>query len=219
MEEWHSKWKRLNDYIEDIKDLHYEPEEWNECYLSGYVKMPFTLENYNLIQYELAEKQMEMLKEKDQIKFNLITQVLTEFMFITIRPDPVKNISVKFLYDKVMKLLKSKYILDYLLVFEQAGDELENIGKGIHIHFIIKNKYRKYSELKKHLINTFSEISDRLDVAINIKNCKHSTDVSNRIEYMTGKKEGEDKQKKQEIDKVWRQRWNIEDFYGNINIG
>jgi len=108
--------------------------------------------------------------------------------------------------------------LDYLLVFEQRANVVSNAGDGLHIHFIIKNKYPKYCKLKKHLMGTFENMVGN-ERHINIKNCKHSTDVSNRIEYMTGKKEGEEKQKKQEIDKIFRERWNIEDYYGNINIG
>lgn len=222
IEELDDRLKRLDNWMTDLLDLYHYPDEWNECYFNfpAYVcNMPFSKENFNLIYENLADRQIKLIEERQELLSNKSTNILTEYMFITVRPDSKKNISVKWLYDKTMKLLKSKYVSDYLLVFEQSGKNISNVGDGLHIHFILKSKYRKYCELKKHLRTTYFDVSDKLDYAINIKNCKQSNDVSNRIKYMTGQKEGEEKQKKQEFDKIFRERWNIEDYYGNINIG
>ena len=216
MEDWNNRWKKLNNYIDDLRDMYYYPEEWNEAYDNGYVKLPWTEENYNLIQFELAEKQIDLLTEKQQLLFNKKQNTLSEYMFITINPKP--DISVKTLYDKLMKLFKSVNILNYLMVLEQRGNDVSNIGKGLHTHFIIKNKYPKFCKLRKHLDGLFGDIVGN-SRHIDIKNCKHSTDVSNRLKYMLGQKEGEDKQIKQYYDKIWRDEKGIEDYYGDKDIG
>jgi len=222
MDDWFERFNKLNNWIEDLKDMYFNPDEWNECYEYNpdYVcNMAFSKENFNLIYENLVERQLKLLDEKQKLLSNTSTNILTEFMFITIRPQPKKHISVKTLYDKTFKLLKSKYISDYLLVFEQAGYCVSTVGDGLHIHLIIKNKYRKYCELKKQLKTLYFDISDNLEYAINIKNCKTIYDIEKRKKYMIGQKEGEEKQIKQEYDKVFRQQWNVEDYYGNINIG
>lgn len=222
MDEWDDKFKELDRWMEDLKDMYHYPDEWNECYKNwpAYVcNMPFSKENFNLIYENLAARQIELIEERQELLSNKSTDILTEFMFITVRPDPKKNITLKWLYDKTFKYLKSKCVSDYLLVFEQASECVSNMGQGLHVHFLIKSKYRKYCELRKHLRSTYFDCSDKLDFAINIKNCKTIHDVEKRKKYMLGAKDGQEKQQKVEIDKLWRQRWNIEDFYGNINIG
>ena len=222
MEEWNDRFRELDRWIEDLKDMYYYPDEWNECYINwpDYVcNMPYSKENFNLVYEYLTDRQIRMNEERLELLANKSTNILTEFMFITVRPQPKKNISVKWLYDKTLKLLKSKCVSDYLLVFEQAGRCVSEMGEGLHVHFIIKSKYRKYCELRKQLRTTYFDCSDYLDTAINMKNCKTIHDVEKRKKYMLGAKDGLEKQHKVEIDKLWRQRWNIEDFYGNINIG
>lgn len=222
MEEWNDRFNELNRWMEDLKDMYHYPDEWNECYYNNprYVcNMPFSKENFNLLYENLIDRQIKLIEEKQELLSNKSTNILTEYMFITIRPQPKKNISVKWLYDKTMKLLKSKCVSDFLLVFEQSSKTVSNAGEGLHVHFIIKSKYRKYCELRKQLRTTYFDCSDYLDTAINIKNCKTIHDVEKRKKYMLGQKEGLEKQHKQEIDKYFRQRWNIQDFYGNINIG
>jgi hypothetical protein len=217
MEDWNNRWLQNQADIIDIKNMENEPQEWNECYKRDIlVKTEYSYANWLNMFEELTYKQCDLLAEKQALIFNKPKNILTEFMFITINPKP--EISVKTMYDKIMKLFKSVNIIDYLMVIEQRGDNVSNAGHLPHYHFLIKHKYPKYCKLRKHLDGLFGETIGH-EKHINIKNCQHSTDVSNRVEYMTGKKEGEEKQKKQEIDRIFRERWGIEDYYGNINIG
>jgi len=215
MEEWNNRFKKLNDYFLDLKELYLYPEEWNEAYYNNYVKLPWTTENYNLIQQELAEKLLILTDEKDKILFNKLDRTLTEYMFITINPKP--NTSVKTMYDKSMKIFKSKCVSNYLMVLEQRGKSVSEVGTGLHTHFILQHKYRKYGELRKHLQRLFGDIVGN-DKHICIRCCKTKQDVVNRKNYMINQKEGEDKQIKQIWDKVFRQEWGIEDYYGDIDI-
>lgn len=210
----HIKLKRIDDYLNDIKDLFLFPNEWNEAYENNYVKLPHSYENYNLIFQEYVEKYMEIQKQtKTPLQYK---NILTDIMFITLSPK--NDTTVKTLYDKQTKFLKSTHVKDFLWVMEQAGRSTDEAGKNIHLHMLIKHTYKKYSKLKDHLKRLYGDVCGT-ESAYNIKSCKNVTDVSNRITYMIGDKEGEDKQGKQKIDKIWREQWNILDYYGNINIG
>ena len=201
-----------------MKELYLYPEEWNEAYYNNYVRLPWTAENYNLIQQENAEKLLALSAEREQILFNKTDKTLTEYMFITINPDPKFNISVKTMYDKCMKIFKSKCVSNYLMVLEQRGKSVSEVGNGLHTHFLIQHKYRKYCELRKHLHRIFGDVIGN-DKHIWIRCCKTITDVENRKKYMLGQKEGDDKQIKQQWDIVFRLDKGIEDYYGDKDIG
>ncbi len=204
---------RLNNYILDIKELYLSEKEWNECYDNGYVSYTHSTDNYQKLMLELVDKQFEYLK-KDRQTLGPIKK-LTEYMFITLSPKD--TVSIKSLYDKTMKMVKNKTILEYLFVFEQRSKDINKIH-GIHMHILIKHKFPKYSRLFKQLESTYKDTVGNI-YNYNFLDIKHNDtnrDVMNRVEYMIGDKKDLDKQEKQNIDKMWRQRWNIAEYYGVV---
>ncbi len=204
---------RLNNYILDIKELYLSEKEWNECYDNGYDSYTHSTDNYQKLMLELVDKQFEYLK-KDRQTLGPIKK-LTEYMFITLSPKD--TVSIKSLYDKTMKMVKNKTILEYLFVFEQRSKDINKIH-GIHMHILIKHKFPKYSRLFKQLESTYKDTVGNI-YNYNFLDIKHNDtnrDVMNRVEYMIGDKKDLDKQEKQNIDKMWRQRWNIAEYYGVV---
>lgn len=205
-----------NSHFDDIKYNEDEPSEWNEMWKWGYFTYPYDEFRGVNAEMELAiDRQFQLIKQHTKLMFEKPKIELTEYMFITINPDPSLNISVKALYDKLCKSCKSTRIYEYLFVLEQRGKDTDEIGKGMHAHILIKHRFPKYCKLKEHFNNNFKSIVGN-DKHIYILNCKNVSDVSKRIEYMTGKKNDEEKKIKQDIDKLWRQRWGIKDYYGNM---
>ena len=135
-------------------------------------------------------------------------------MFITISPQ--KDVSVKTLYDKTNKMVKNKTIESYLYVFEQREQEDVNKAYGLHMHILIKHKFTKYSRFISQIKSTYSGVVGDVNNPrfIDIKYCKEMQDVYNMVEYMIGEKKDPIKQKKQNIDKLWRERWGIKEYYG-----
>jgi len=207
-----TKLERLNIYFEDIKQLYYDPKEWNECYENGYVIYPHSSDNYQKLMLELIDKQREYINETSGI----IQRKLTEYMFITVSPK--KDVSIKTLYDKTIKMVNNKTILSYLFVFEQREMNDVNNAYGIHMHILIKHKFPKYSRFLKQIKSTYQDTVGDVNNPrfVDIKCCKEMRDVYNRVEYMIGEKHGEEKQKKQSIDKLWREKWGIDEYYGVV---
>lgn len=207
-----TKLQRLNTYFEDIKELYYDQKEWNECYENGYVPYPHSTDNYQKLLLELVDKQKQYIAETS----GLPQRKLTEYMFITVSPK--QDVSIKTLYDKTIKMVRNKTILSYLFVFEQREMNDVNNAYGLHMHLLIKHKFPKYSkfisQIKSTYQNTVGDVNNPR--FIDIKHCKEMRDVYNMVEYMIGEKVGEDKQKKQNIDKQWREKWGIEEYYGVV---
>lgn len=220
MEDWNVRWLQNQADIIDIKNMENKPEEWNECYKRNIlVDREYSYSNWLNMFIDLTYKQMELLEEKKQMAFSKKRgNEINEYMFITCNPDPKYNLSVRAMYDKLCKLCKSTRIIEYLFSIEQRGATLEEMGHGIHAHILIKHKFPNFCKLQGHFYNAFKTVIENIK-HIDIKHCKNVIDVRHRISYIKGDKLKLEKQEKVEIDKIWRKQWNIEDYYGNINIG
>lgn len=136
-------------------------------------------------------------------------------LFITINPRPDVSLEE---FIKVMNKFKSKvWIEDYIYVYEQRGTTAQESGKGFHSHILLwKPDNKKSHEVIRETKNTFKNICSIDNPSIlNIKNCKDE-DIEKRKNYMLGHKNIEtdpSKQVKQEIDLIWRERNNIENYY------
>jgi len=132
-------------------------------------------------------------------------------LFITInpRPDDFKKTMIKF---------KSKvWIENYIYVFEQRGTTEAESGRGFHSHILLwKPDSKKSHEVVRETKNTFKNICSIDNPSIlNIKNCKEE-DIPKRKNYMLGQKNIENdpsKAIKQEIDCIWRERNNLQEYY------
>lgn len=136
-------------------------------------------------------------------------------LFITINPRPDVSLDE---FIKSMNKFKSKvWIEDYIYVYEQRGTTEQESGKGFHAHILLwKPDNKKSHEVIRETKNTFKNICSIDNPSIlNIKNCKDE-DIEKRKNYMLGHKNTEidpSKQVKQEIDLIWRERNNIENYY------
>ena len=87
----------------------------------------------------------------------IVSQAITEItqenkydtdksMFLTIRPSD--KMDMKRFKEMVRKLLDKKILRSYLLVYEQKGDSYSTLGKGKHIHALLRFNYNM--EMKSH---------------------------------------------------------------------
>lgn len=161
-----------------------------------------------------------MVKLEKDVQIDKEYTVLTDYMYLSVCPPEGTPLEV--LHKAIEKYLKKVKILEYLYVIEQRGEVDEEIGQGLHAHILIYHTYTSYSSLKRDYYNTFKNIIDihhKLTYKwLNIKHNNTDQDVRNRIEYMTGVKKDEVKQKKQIYDKIYREKFNLKQSYGNLQI-
>ena len=146
------------------------------------------------------------------------------FITITTTQDKDKNQFIT----QVEKLFGCSVIDKGYLVFEQRGDSMETIGKGIHAHILAFRDNKKYNHSK--FMNRFLDRLVKLDInktyksikylkliaqkqssTFSFQNIKNET-VQKKIAYMEGDKNDE-KLEKVKFDKIFRKQYNLSNIY------
>ncbi len=169
---------------------------------------------------DLLGAKMVKIKEYEQsVKVKLKEKTAKEhnnaFVFITINPNEATTLTQ--LQEKVEKFVNRNMFSAYRYVYEQRGSTEKDMGQGFHAHILLKrNLDYKPSKIALNTKNTFKGITnvDNPNI-LNIQHIGHDF-AQDKDEYMTGVKTGEGKDKKQEIDKLFRKKNNLESVYGEV---
>lgn len=166
----------------------------------------------------LGEKYTKLKKkEKDLnevIQKNLAVEHNNGFVFITVNPRD--DVSFQDFDKQVRKLIKRNMFGGALAVYEQRGKTEKEIGKGFHAHILAsRNLNYKPSKVAKNSRNTFKDVCNvKASHLLNIQFIGPDF-ASDKQEYILGtNKTGDDKDLKQNIDKLWRSQFGIDDYLG-----
>ncbi len=211
---------------EDVKKIHAIREATElQFYKNKYLKL------LNM-KYELKDLGVQMAKVKDredelkrQIKEKNAREHNNSHLFITINPKAIKSfgkeppditIHLEHFVKKVVKFINRNFCDEAYAVIEQRGSKETEIGKGYHAHIALKRNvdYRP-SDIVKGAKNTFKDCCDtKKPELLNIR--IHGEDFhKDKMEYIQGIKTGEGKDKKQEMDILFRKKYNLEIVYKN----
>ncbi len=151
----------------------------------------------NYLMYDLRR----IRKNRDKRKGN------TAHVFITISFPDTKGI-----LGKHGKIGKKKWVSqnEYHYSIEQRGDTVETMGKGMHIHILIKDLRKRRSHIIRELASTFNIKKNFIDVRQSNKAGLYEI----RKNYIMGVKT-QDKMKKVAIDRIFRQKNNLRQYYTN----
>jgi len=200
-------------YLKDYANIQRNFRIWCD----GEEPPPEEYEKYTDTLMMLLFKHQEYVKLN---KFDNASMSLTQYMFITISPP--NNVPLDVSHKQFKKFVRKTNFTEYLYVIEQRGECSLTVGTGIHYHTLVKTSYDCFSHLKRDTHSTFKNIinidNNQINQIINFKVCKDMTDVKNRIEYMTGVKRPESKQERQKYDKLFREKNNLQSYYGKINL-
>ncbi len=141
----------------------------------------------------------------------------TLYLWLTISPDEKKTTLEKFV-SKLHQVSQRKMIKEFYYVIEQRGKEENEIGKGYHAHMLLERSidYRQ-DKFIKNLKNSFKTMTNTED--FHLFNFYFIPDefYDDKIEYMLGTKTGEEKDLKQKIDVLFRQKYNLSTYYTNAS--
>lgn len=112
----------------------------------------------------------------------------TEWMFVTVNPR--NDVTLEDFQIKIDKLLKKKWIDNYIYCIEQRSVE-PNVYSGIHTHMLIHNSVnKKFSEFKREFVSTVNSICDAQNPSIlNFRSVKDDSDLKKMISYIKGSKD------------------------------
>ncbi len=135
--------------------------------------------------------------------------------FITINPKPETKLST--LQKAMDKFLAKEWIQgDVYYTYEQRGENPDECGKGLHCHILLERNGKRPSHLTRETFNTFKNLygkrpKDKI-ISNDYKFYGH-TFLHDKIEYMKGNKWDESKSNKISIDKIFREKSNLQLYY------
>lgn len=157
--------------------------------------------------YDELIPDLKIIRESKDDKFK------SNYLFITINPRPSVNL-IEFT-NLLAKSVTKSWICKYLYVIEQRSDNEDELGKGFHAHMLIDKGDYRFSHANREFASTFKKVCDIQNFhTFNFALCKES-DLSKRQNYMLGRKADIEKHKKQDMDILFRKRYNFSDYYGD----
>lgn len=130
-----------------------------------------------------------------------------KIFWITINPP--SNIDVRKFINRVHSSTECPYMPNMRYTFEQRGETLDEMGKGLHVHILVDKK-PKYSP--KNIINNLSSFFklDKPSIDVRVYPAHFRQD---KIEYLSGNKDDKSKNLKLEIDKKFRAHYSLNTIY------
>lgn len=151
---------------------------------------------------------------KMKLKEKLAKENNNGYFWITINPKPA--VTLETFRKKIVKLINRKLFDNVTYVYEQRGKTISAAGTGFHCHILAKRNlnYKPY-KCKECVQNTMKNI---------VGNAKNPQQLNiqvigpdfrkDKMEYILGQnKTGLGKDLKQNIDIIWRKKYNIKEYY------
>lgn len=207
------KYATTEDQLKLVSFITAETEELTKRKFKKLLEQDFELGKIDALHTAMRDKIKEnngIISEKRAVESN------TKYFFITISFDP------KIKLDKI-KIFHKKFITKgcfnkCLGVLEQRGTpETNDIGKGVHAHYLVERNYISYKpftmkrNIKKSCKNFVGNVES--DKFVHFKACCEEF-ARDKQDYILKGKYGETKDKKQEGDKIFREKNNIEEYLG-----
>jgi len=150
-------------------------------------------------------------KKKDDLGGNWLS--------ITLRPG--NEHSHRFTEFKTLceeKYLNRAFFIERKWCWEQKGETPEEMGKGYHIHILAKVKRPSFkTELIRDTFRTFKKflLGEQPDAFIKVKYVDSIEYFNNLLTYMDGIKSDIEKEASVAMDKPWRAKYGLNDWYGD----
>lgn len=177
-------------------------------------------EQQNILRIALQRKVLKTIHTNPSTERKEISTY--SYCFITVNPQPL--ITLKDFQKNIDKMLQKKWLTQYVYVLEQRGTCEEELGKGFHLHMIImKPEGKSQAHCIREIASTFKKQCDTSNYHCYNTKWINEEEYKRKLEYILGTKESTEennKQLKQEYDKIWREKCQIQPFYFlNIDIG
>lgn len=134
--------------------------------------------------------------------------------FISIRPDD-RVCTFEEFYDFCRKFAARKCHIQFTLTFEQKGEVEQDLGKGFHFHMVSNMTQTSQPEVLRDVKSTFNKLIESLKIAANCIQVTTTRNPDDIIEKYLTDYESIDghKNKTKEMDKLWREKMNLEKAY------
>ncbi len=120
----------------------------------------------------------------------------------------------------IAKVITKKWLTKWWYCYEQRGESIETAGDGVHIHFLFYRGSKRPCACKSEILNSYNHLQGRplRKVMDNDMLFYPFEFLDDKIAYMSGHKWDEDKQKKIEIDKMFRDKNKLKNLYSSEDL-
>ncbi len=156
----------------------------------------------------------KLLDERQTLREEQAKRLGTLWLWLTVSPnDKVEFLDFK---KKIESFANRKMFKEYFYVFEQRSQEKETAGMGFHAHLLLKrNISYKQNKIVSNSKNSFKNMTKVNDFNIFHFHWCPDEYLDDKMEYMTGAKTGSEKDIKQLIDVIFREKYNLDNYYTN----
>lgn len=184
-------------------------------------KLLIKKQNWDLLKQDYCTRSIEAMQYlqllQDEDSVGCSTADLYGF-WITITPDHETKDPIHLLQRCAEKICRKKGISKFIYTFEQTGDSQETMGYHPHVHILVErsitNQGGEPNKLKKGIDQTIkSFFKDKHNTLIKPQK-KGKEHV--RIQYCQGFKSDKMKENALQIDKLWRSKNSLKDYYTNF---
>lgn len=152
-----------------------------------------------------------LISEEVNTKIQKITKKKTKINAYLITINSKTNTSIEDLVKCVDRAKVKKWIALTKYCYEQRSETIKEF-KGFHCHMLVIGNRKKYkTDIINEFFNTCKNIATK--GAINVKYLKTQKDVDKVTSYIRGEKADKLKQVKIDVDKVFRKKSGLNEFY------
>lgn len=179
----------------------------------GFRQAGLPIFEHDQIEKQVLDKHARMWKKLAEIN-DVLTETLmehkgftkTNWYWITVRPKP--SITFKDFIYGVDKFIHRACIITYKLTLEQKDPE--GSGQGFHMHCVVDAKWKSFKEALRDTSSSFNKYAEAN--CIEVKTTRNPHDLFQRYCIDYEHKDGH-KECTQRGDALWREKYNIEDYY------
>ncbi len=158
---------------------------------------------------ELSNSQPFLQNIHNEIKTR--KEKLKPFYFITISPK--EGIDYEEFFEAVRTACNWIFMEEGMYAYEQRGTKDIH---GIHVHIVLMKYNVKPKTLQSRMETKFKQFCEpckgSYEYVINVRQ-KKSEFLQDKIDYITGKKNDDDKSEKIYLDKIMREKYNLKEYY------
>lgn len=153
------------------------------------------------IPLDVIYRQLLMMKDDTKKKI----------FWITINPKPLTQDETINFIQRVKSLMGKTYLPNIAFTFEQRGETLEHLGKGVHAHILCdKNPKVAPKNIINNLASYFKLFCNHNSIDVKLYPYTYRED---KIRYLRGDKEDPEKLQKVEIDRQFRDKFKLDLIY------
>lgn len=205
------KWR--SDFIREI-DIQAYKEHLRKLCLERH-RLRFLLQENLSEEEKKLYQDIKQMREKEQEQ----SKKYTKYMWICCNPHSLITLDE---FMKIVRKAMSKLWLqqsEYLYVIEQRGETEEEAGKGFHFHALyVKPDNKKYCEVIREMERTFNKATDTSNIHFYRHYGVSEEEFKRKIGYLVSDKADEAKHLKQRMDKYWRPKVGLQDYYSSENF-